>query len=363
MSKTSSRSSNSGSKPATSMAELMAAHTSSFNVYKKGQEVTGTVKKLTPQEILLDIGAKSDALVLEVEKTNMDNLLSILHVGDTVKAVILSPEAEEGFPVVSLRRTLDNMIFAEFDKALSGNDTVEVTVTDPTRGGYFASTKNRMSGFLPHSQILTQDNLTGKTIQVKIIESDRAKKRVIFSQKATEYVTDPAELLKLLPKGTKVNAVVVSPTSYGMFVTIENKGDKKIEGFVHISEVSFDRVENLASLYKKGDKIEALVLDVDHENRRVNLSIKATLKDNFAEIAEKFKKGETVKGKVTTVATRGVTVELENKVKGFIPADKIPAEKTYEAGESITVEVSNVDVKRRMVMLSSVVTKAFVGYR
>lgn len=354
-------------RPASTMAELMAAHTSSFNVYKKGQEVEGTVKKLTSKEILLDIGAKSDALVLEVEKVNMDNLMAILHLGDKVRAVIISPEAEEGFPVVSLRRALDTMLFADFDKAVSNQETVEVTVLEPTRGGYYAEAGNGIRGFLPQSQVMGTESLNGKKISVKIIEADRSKKRLIFSQKATEYETNSDTLKALFPKGTKVEVEVTSPTSYGMYVVITpKKGEKKgklVEGFIHISEISFDRIENLSAIYKKGDRVQAAVLDLDVENRRVNLSIKATLTDNFAEVAQKFKKEDKVKGTVKDVKTRGVTVELEDKVRGFIPADKIPAETTYKVGDSISAEVSSVDLKRRVVVLSPVVTKAFVGYR
>lgn len=348
---------------ASSMAELMARSSSHFNTFKKGQEVEGTVKKLTSKEILLDIGAKSDALVLEVDRTNMDNLMAILHVGDKVKAVILSPEAEEGFPVVSLRRALDTIIYAGLDKSVKANETVEIQVGDVTRGGYFAVDTNGVKGFLPNSQVLTEENLTGKTIPVKIIESDRAKKRVIFSQKATEYITDTETLKKLLPKGTKVKATVVNPASYGIFVTIPGEDKKLIEGFVHISEVSYERVENLSSMFKKGDVIEISVLDVDAENRRVNASLKALLGDTFKTASEKFKKEDKVKGKVTKVSTRGVFVELSGSVAGFIPSDNIPAEKTYTVGEEISAEVSDIDSKKRVIVLSPIVTKAFVGYR
>lgn len=348
---------------ASSMAELMAKSSSHFNVFKKGQEVEGTVKKLTSKEILLDIGAKSDALVLEVERTNMDNLLAILKVGDKVKAVILSPEAEEGFPVVSLRRTLDNMIFAGLDKSFKENETIEVMVQDPTRGGYFVEADNGVKGFLPNSQVLTEENLSGKKVKVKVIESDRAKKRVIFSQKATEYITDVETIKKLLPKGTKVKGTVTQPTSYGVYVTIPGEEGKLVEGFVHISEISYERVENLQELYKKGESVDAVTTDVDLENRRINLSVKALLEDSFTTASKEYKKEDKIKGVVKEVKTRGISVTLDKGVMGFIPADKIPTGTTYKAGDSINAEVSDIDSKRRVIVLSPIVTKTFVGYR
>lgn len=352
-----------GVKGATSMAELMARSSSSFNVFKKGDEVEGLVKKLTPQEILLDIGAKSDALVLEVERTNMNHLLSMLHVGDKVKAVIISPEAEEGFPVVSLRRALGNLIFSNLDRALEENTTVEIKVLEPTRGGFFVEAENGIRGFLPNSQVLDQENLTGKTIQVKIIESDKTKKRAIFSQKAVSYITEPDVLRRLFPREKKISVTVTQVTSYGVYVTTEGEKDKLVEGFIHISEVSHDRIENLSTLYKKGDKFDAVVLDVDVENRRVNLSVKSLLSDAFVVASQKYKAEQQVKGKVTDVKTRGVTVSLEDGVSGFIAASKIPAGTEYKVGDSISAEVVAVDAKKRVITLSPVITKTFVGYR
>lgn len=356
-----SSSSDSHSGQASSMAELMARSSSHFNVFKKGDEVEGIVKKLTSKEILLDIGAKSDALVLEVEKSNMDNLLASLKVGSKVRAVIISPEAEEGFPVVSLRRQMDNMLFAEFDEAFKKNASVDVDVEEITRGGYFVRTQNGVNGFLPNSQVVEEHDLVGKTIPVKIIELDRSKKRVIFSQKANFYTTDTETLKKLFPKGEKLDAVISQVAPYGVFVTLK-KGEDTVEGFIHISEISYDRVENLQSLYKKGDRVIASVIEIDAENRRVNLSVKALAADAFTASSEKFKKEDKVKGKVTSVNNRGVSVELEG-VTGFIPSDKMPAGTEYKVGDMINAEVSDIDKKRRVIVLSPIVTKTFVGYR
>lgn len=348
---------------AKTMAELMAGNSYAFNVFKKGQEVEGIVKKLTRSEILLDIGAKSDALVLEVDKTNQDNLLKALKVGDKVKAVIISPESEEGFPVVSLRRALDNLIYSDLGKLASSGEDIEIMVLEPTRGGFFAVSDNGMRGFLPTSQVLNQDNITGKKMKVKLIEVDREKKRIIFSQKATEYITDIQKLRTLLPKGTKVKALVTQVAPYGIFVTLKGEGGKLVEGFVHISEIAYERVENLSALYKKGDEIDAAVLEVDSENRRVNLSVKSTLEDTFSKVAEQYKKEDKVKAKVTRVSSRGITLELAKGVNGFIPADKIPGGSTYKVGDSLDAEITDVDAKKRMVVVSPIVTKTFVGYR
>lgn len=345
------------------MAELMARQTSAVNTIKKGDVVEGVIKKLTAKEILMDIGAKSDALVIEYDKTNLDNLLRLLKEGETVKAVVISAEAEEGFPVVSLRRTLDDIIFARFDSLYKENESFKVQIVEATRGGYFAQAPSGVRGFLPNSQILQETDLVGQHIDVKIIELDRAKKRVIFSQKATLFTTDPALLEKHVKKGTSVEAKVSGVTPYGLYVTITPTPDVFIEGFIHISEVSYDRIANLADLYKKDQSITAQVLDVDRENRRVNLSIKNLTSDEFTTVKEKYKAEQKIKGTVTDVKSRGVTLEVEPGVNAFIPSSKIPTDTTYAVGDSLNLEVSDFDQKRRVILVTPVLKKTFVGYR
>lgn len=354
-------------KKSTSMAELMA-RTTQVPTLKKGQVVEGKIKKLTPQEILLDIGAKSDALVIEYDRQNLENLLALLKEGDTVSATVISPEAEEGFPVVSLRKTLDDRIFSQFESEFKENKVVSVQVTDSTRGGYFVESGHGLRGFLPNSQIMPEmrdqeGQLVGNLIDVKIIEFDRSRRRIIFSQKATVYVTDSQTLTKLTPKGSVVEGVVTTITPYGLYLTIQPNKDAKVEAFVHISELSHDRVEDISSLYKVGDTVKGQVKEIDIENRRVTVSIKDLSADAFDTIKEEFPLETKVKGKVTDVKSRGVTLALKEGVSGFIPATKIPAGTTYAVDDTVDVEVSDYDMKRRLVIVSPVLKAKFVGYR
>jgi ribosomal protein S1 len=352
------------SHKASSMAELMASSAGkNLQPLKKGDTVQGTVKKLSPQEILLDIGAKGDALVLEYDKKNLENLLSILKVGDTVNAQVLSPESEEGFPVVSLRRTLDNTIFSGLEKSYAANETVTVEILDDTRGGYFAATSEGTRGFLPNSQIISEEDLVGKHIGIKIIEFDRARKRVIFSEKATHYTVSPEDLVKLFPKDMTLKAKVTSVTPYGVYATVTSKDGKTAEGFIHISEISYDRVNNIDELYKKGDEVQVQVVDVDKENRRVNISVKKLEKDSFDDVKEQYKVEQKVTGTVTDVKSRGVTLALTDTVKGFIPVAKIPSQTPYKVGDTVEAEVSDFDSKRRLVIVSPVLKAKPIGYR
>lgn len=346
------------------MAELMARASSKFAPLQKGQTVEGTVVKLTPSEILLDIGAKGYALVIEYDKANLENLLANLTIGERVSASVISPESEEGFPVVSLRRALDNIVFSKLEQAYKADEVINAHIAEATRGGYFAETQNHIRGFLPHSQILpdSEASITGKSINVKIIELDRAKKRVIFSQKATVFVTDPKQIESYVKKGETIKGEVHAVTPYGIYITLKPKEGVLVEGFVHISEISYERVENVGELYKVGDKIEAQVLEVDRENRRVNLSIKSLKKDQFEELIKNYKKEQKVSGMVSSIKGRGVTISL-GEVNGFIPANKVPTGTEYARGQTIEAEIADFDTKRRVIILTPILKKTFVGYR
>lgn len=375
----------SSSGAAKSMAELMANAGSSLQILQRGQAVTGTIKKLTPGEILMDIGGKGDALVIEFDRQNLENLLSMLKVGDRVTATVISPESEEGFPVVSLRRMLDDAIFKNFDALIAADKSFEVNIIEATRGGYFGQTKEGIRGFLPASQIFDPSNtsgqastdLSGKTIQVKIIEVDRAKKKIIFSQKALLYLTNLEEIKKLFKAGQSIEAEVINVTPYGLFVLLEKDG-QKAEGFIHISEISYNRVEDLASKFKVGEKLTAQVIEIDTANKRVNLSIKRTKKDTFSEIESKYKIEQKVRGKVAEIKNRGITLRLAQGkpfdqpqgkpdvgevINGFIPADKVPSGITYEVGQEVDAEVVEFDKRRRVIVLSPILKAVPIGYR
>lgn len=340
----------------------MARQGQNVQVLTKGQFVEGTIKKLTPGEILMDIGAKGDALVIEFDHQKLENLMKFLKEGDRVKASVISVESEEGFPVVSLRKTLDDIIFAKFEDLVKKEEAFDVNITEATRGGYYASTTEGIQGFLPSSQVLGSQNIVGKAIPVKIIEIDRAKKRVVFSQKAISYVMNADALKDLFKQKDQLEVEVSNVTPYGLFVIV-TKGDSKAEGFIHISEIAFDRIENLSSRFKTGEKVTAEVLDIDAVNKRVNLSIKRTLKDEFALVKDKYKVEDKVTGTVTDVKTRGVTLLIADGINGFISSDKVPSGTTYEVGKKVEATVVDFDSRRRVIILSPILKAVPIGYR
>lgn len=349
------------SSRATSMAELMG-RTQVNPGLKKGTNVTGRVKKLDEQEILLDIGAKSDALVLEYDRRNMQQLLSLLTVGQEIEARVLFPESEEGYPIVSLRPFLQVKVFAHIEESYKNHSSMPVTVVGQTRSGYFVESEQGVKGFLPSSHVLTTEDIMGTTLAAQVIDFDRASQRVVFSQKATAYVTDPAEIAKYVKAHDLLKGVVSSISPYGLYVTITPKVGVDIEGFVHVSEISHNRI-NVKDLYAVGDVIDGEVLTIDEENRRVNLSIKKLMTDKFEKLKATYKLEQKVSGKVLNVSSRGVLLEIEDGVQGLIPVSRIAADTQYKEGEMVKVEVTDFDSRRRVIVVSPVLTSVPLGYR
>lgn len=357
--------SQSSSKPLT-MAELLAKHQTSLVNVSKGHVLSGTVTKLTSAEILVDIGAKTEAVVLEKDKRILKSLLTSLKIGDKVTVTVLNPESDYGNPVVSLRRFNDDRVWLKLEELKKNKEQVDVTVGELTRGGFLVSTKDGISGFLPNSQTAFLQNaqeLVDKEIKVSVIELNRPLRKVIFSQKATVAAEDFAKATKSLKVGQEVEATISNVAPFGIFLLIELNDKSLVEGFVHISEISWEKLATIPESYKAGDKLKAQISGFDRESKRVNLSIKNLTQDPFAERLKSYHSDQKVSASVSKVLSSGVLVNLEKGVEGFIKKEKIPPTVSYSEGSQVTATVVEVDDKRHRVILVPVLTEKPIGYR
>ena len=347
------------------MAELLASHKSTFVSPKKGEILEGTVTKLTSSEILVDIGATTEAVVLEKDKRILRSLLSNLKVGDKVTVSVLNPESDLGNPVVSLRRFIDDRLWVRLDALLKSKELLEVSVNEATKGGFLVSSRDGIEGFLPNSQTMFTESgqdLVGKTLKVVIIELNKSLHKIIFSQKSAMGDSDFNDAVKSLKPEQKIDSVISNIAPFGIFTSIQ-LDDKFVEGFVHISEISWEKTENIGKDFKVGDKITALITGFDKEAKRVNLSLKRLTKDPFEEKLKNYVQDKRVEGTVSKVIATGVLVELEEGVEGFIRKEKIPPTVSYSAGSSVTATVSEVDGKKHRVILVPVLKEKPIGYR
>ncbi len=359
------------------MAELMAKKQPSIKSFKKGEIVTGTVTKLTSSEILIEIGAKTEAVVLEKDKNILRSLLDTLKVGDSVNVSVLNPESDQGNPVVSLRRFIDERLWGELEKLKNDEVVLEVSVSNVTKGGFLVSTEDGLSGFLPNSQTILNDNpqsFIGKEIKAVVLEINRALHKIIFSQKAGVADEDFSKSTAQVKIGEIVETLVSSNTPFGVFVSVKvGKGaapeGSALEGFIHLSELSWEKTESAENYFKVGEKIKAQVIGVDRDAKRINLSIKRMTKDPFEEASLRFTPDKKVKGTVTQINSLGMILDLGARsegqagVEGLIKKDKIPPSSTYSVGDEIEAQVSEVDIKRHRVILTPVLKEKPIGYR
>ncbi len=348
------------------MAELLASHKSNFVRVSKGEILSGVITKLTSSEILVDIGAKTEAVVLEKDKKILRSLLSTLKLGDKVTVAVLNPESDFGNPVVSLRRFNDDRIWEKLESLLKSKDQLEVSVDESTKGGFLVSTKDGISGFLPNSQAVFLENaqgLVGKTIKASVIELSRPLRKIIFSQKATMGSEDFDKAIKTLKIGQKITATISNIAPFGIFLYVETGDKQSVEGFVHISEVSWERITTIPDTFKPGGKIEVQILNFDKDSKRINLSIKNLTENPFEEKLKSFTPDQKVSATVSKVLSNGVIVSLEDGIEGFIKKDKIPPTISLKEGSSVNATVVEVDNKKHRVLLVPVLTEKPIGYR
>ncbi|HKC14345.1 MAG TPA: S1 RNA-binding domain-containing protein [Patescibacteria group bacterium] len=328
---------------------------------QKGSLVTGTIKKLTSAEILVDIGSKTDALVLEKDRNILRNILSTIKLGDTVQVSILNPESDFGNTVVSLRRFVDEKLWGNLSELVKSKKDLDVTVEESTRGGFVVSTADGISGFLPNSHAVGTLEVGQKT-KATLLEFDKLEHKIIFSQKKIVDSDEFAKAAKSIKIEQKIDTTINSIAPFGIFVGV-TLGDANLEGFIHISEISWDKIETVPPSYKIGDKLEAQVIGFDKKSSRVNLSIKRLAADPNIGKLKAYSVDKKVEGKVAKSISSGVLVDLPDGVEGFIKKDKIPVGTTYNTGSLITATVTDVDPKNHRVILTPYLTKKTIGYR
>lgn len=366
MSNTTSATKSSG---ATSMAELLQKQKTAFVSLKKGEIVKGTVKKISQSEILLDINAKTEAVVLEKERKLMKQLVHLLKVGDSVTASVLNPESDMGYTVVSLRRFLEDTLWSRLEKAQKSQEKMSVVILENTKGGYLVETPDGLTGFLPNSHISVAHNqqIIGKSIEVVIVELDRDNKKIVLSQKAVSGGEDFKKAKAVLKTGDKITVTVLNIASFGVFVSVPLDAETSIDALIHISEISWEKTEDLSKQFTEGQKIEAVVIGFDNQAKRVDLSIKRLTADPFDEVMKAFPVDKKVTATVTEISDHGVMLDLGTvasiAIEGMIKKDKVPPGTTYTAGQSVTATVSQIDARKRRILLVPVLKEKPIGYR
>lgn len=353
------------------MDELMSQKGNEFNVPRRASLVKGIVTEVGGQVILVDIGAKTEGMITDKEFEQSRDFVKTLAVGDEVTAYVLSPENDRGQILLSFRSAAEEWKWRKFNEWMRTRETVQVRGLEINKGGIVARIDSMdIRGFIPTSQLssaLTSnlEDLVNKLLFVRVIEVNRPQNRLIFSEKYVSGAGEIAAREKILSKikvGDKLKAVIAGLTDFGAFAKIKIDG-QDIEGLIHISELSWEKIDNASLIVKEGDKVEVVVIDVSPAEGKVGFSLKRLGKDPWDNLEERYPAGKKIKGKVTKVASFGIFVQLEPGISGLLHISKVPTEKEPKVGDEIEVVVEDLDSNHHRLSLSMVLEEIPVMYR
>lgn len=352
-----------------SMADLMSKQSTKIITYKKGDMVPGIISRLTKHEILIDLTGKTEALVLEKDRNILKSLLTMLRVGDKVQVQILNPESDSGQPVVSLRRFIDQKVWLALEELKKQKETLEVIISESTKGGYVVKTAEGLTAFLPHSHTSFSSSgqlSIGQKIPVTVFDLVKQDNKIIVSQKSSMSTEEFEEIKNEFKKAQAVQVMITNITSFGLFVTVPLKKGKKhktIDGLIHISEVAWEKTLELTGQFATGETIEASILGFDNDSKRLDLSIKRLSEDPFTVLAKRFPVETRTSGKVTKISGGNIHLDLGEGAEGIIRKEKVPPNVSYEVGQKVNVTVTDLDAKRHRILLSPVLLEKPIGYR
>ena len=359
----------------TTMEELLAEQDSDIKSFKHGDVVEGTVVRIDKDEILVDIGAKSEGVVSNRELYGRHaESQPQLAIGDTVLVYVLQPESQEGHAVLSLRRAGLERKWRSMQEQFEAGVIIEAPVIDHNKGGLIVDCGIR--GFVPISQIVDfprrpQNDqprdaaqeiaeklmpFVGRKLRLKILEVNRKANRLILSEKVALYEERREkrdELFSSLQVGQKVSGTVRSIAPFGVFIDLGG-----IDGLVHKSELSWNKVNNPESGYKVGDEVEAEVIDINHERGRISLSIRRLQPDPWHSTVADFNVGDVIDGTVTKLVNFGAFVRVRDGLEGLIHISELshqrvahPGDVVHE-GQTLKLKIISLDSERHRLGLS-----------
>jgi len=343
------------------MEELLAQTNYKLHGLKKGAYIVGTVAEKKGKTLFIDVGAKTEAIVTGKELALVKDFVSLLKIGDEIEVQVRVPENERGQTLVSLRKAATDYGWEFFEEKKKTKTDVVVTGREDKHGGLIVIAPLGLLGFIPGSQIgkkYHQDprEMVGKKVKVKVIEVDRSKNRLVFSERLAsepEEVAKEKELVNRIKSGEKFKATVVRIEPFGLFVQIK-VGRRQLEGLVHISEVSWEKVEGLSGLYQVGSKIDVVLLN--KEGDRLQFSIKRLKPDPWENIKTKYPMDKQIKGTVVRLASFGALVRLEPGIEGLIHISKISPEAEITVGQEVSCYIESLDKEGRRLSLGFIPT-------
>ncbi|MCY4108923.1 MAG: S1 RNA-binding domain-containing protein [Chloroflexi bacterium] len=349
-----------------SMESLLESGDHEVRILRRGEVIDGTVVRVSGDEVMIDVGLKSEGVVVgrELYDPNVMDERPQLTIGEIIPVYVVQPEGE-GAAMLSLRRAMQEKQWRETEAIYNEGKIIEAKVTEFNKGGVLVGVGPR--GFVPMSQLVSlapsssEDSrddiaerlgqLVGKTLQMKIIEMDRRRNRLILSERAAQrdLRSERREtLLEELRVGQIRKGIVSNLATFGAFIDLGGA-----DGLAHISELSWSRVNSPTEVLRPGQEVDVYILALDREEKKIALSIRRALEDPWDALEERLASEQVVEGTVTKLAPFGVFVRLEEGVEGLAHASDLDEESMlsmYE-GQTLDFRVLSVQTERRRIRL------------
>ncbi len=342
----------------------------SFRSFEQGEIVRATVVQVDREGALVDVGTKTEVKIplSELSGERVSSAEEVVQVGDEIEVMVVRPRGEEGAPVLSKRLADFERLWQSIVDAYEKGETLEAMVTERVKGGVVVDIGVRC--FVPASLIARKlppqqlDRLIGETLPIKIIDLDHERRKAVASnvaaeeerrrQREAEERARREQIFSQLQVGQRLKGRVKRFTGYGAFVDIGG-----YEGLLHVSEISWTRIENPRDALKIGEELEVVVIRLEPERGKVALSRRQLLPDPWTEVAQRYRVGEVLELPISRVERTGAFVRLPEGVEGFIPLSELTskrgvrsAQEVTSVGETVKARITEIDPRRRRMVLS-----------
>ena len=342
--------------------QVVPNYDATFRTIEEGEVVTGHVVRIDKDEVLVDIGYKSEGVIpaaeLSIRKSVDPN--DEVQLGEEVDAIVLTKEDQDGRLIMSKKRARFEKAWRRIEAAAESGEPVEGTVIEVVKGGLIIDLGVR--GFLPASlvdirRVPNLDEYMSTKIETKVIELNRSRNNVVLSRRAVleeERKEVRQQILDRLQPGLVVEGQISNIVDFGAFVDLDG-----IDGLIHISELSWSHVNHPSEILSIGDTVKVKVLDIDRDRQRISLGLKQTQEDPWQRIVDTYNGGDELEGRVTKVVTFGAFVEILDGVEGLVHISELaphhvesPREIVHP-GDEIRVRILEIDSDRRRLSLSA----------
>jgi len=332
---------------------------------RRGQLVQGEVLELTEDTVLLDVGAKRDAVVPARELANLDEtLFESLSIGDRLPVYITDTSSYDDELLVSIERGLEKQDWERAEACFESREVLELEIIGYNKGGLLVEF-GRLDGFVPNSMVpdlprgLSKDDrqtlkakMIGGSLQAKVIEVDQPRKRLILSGKAAESLRRQ-ERLQELDVGERIAGTVSNVVDFGVFVNLDG-----VDGLIHRSRLSWEDFDHPSDILKPGEEVEVLIKDVDIERERISLDRRALLPGPWDDFVDQHQHGDILEGEVVSVRDFGAFIKLSDQITGLLHVSELlpgvshDPTKVLNPGDTILVRIIEIDKEQERVSLS-----------